>query len=189
MQGYMLDRWLTCMLHYSIALSTEGLANTALIPPVLEAMVLILDLAAGIVLQLHRDLPRTGHLLNALKSPVSIVREKLIPAAFEHLVKTAGSWESGKEVLEELLLGQGMLLRWLGGADVLLLDSSSSLVALACSLPLKQPVAKGAVALPVDREVARQVRMALMSLRLFLWQSGVAAHLLLVIVCNHLHQS
>jgi hypothetical protein len=156
----MLERWLRCLLYYSNTLSSGGLASTALIPPVMEAMVLILDVVAGIVLQLQRDLPRTAHLLDALQPPQSLVRGHQIPTAVDRLAKTAAVWKGGREALEDPLLGGGMLLRWLRGAKVLLPGNSSELVALTRSMLLQQPVAAGPVVLTVDKKVARQVRAA-----------------------------
>jgi hypothetical protein len=151
----MLECWLRYMLYYSHTLCYGGLATTAMVPPVLEAMVLILDMATGIVLQLHRDLPRTEHLLGALQMPPPGAERGLqMRTAFERLAKAAVVWTRASEVLKEPLLGQGMLLRWLGGAEALPLDGASALVALTGSMLLKN------MALTVDGQEARQVRRA-----------------------------
>jgi hypothetical protein len=155
-QGWMLERWLDCVLYYSNTISA-GDIRTVAARPVMEAMVLILDLVAGIIVQLHRDLPRTEHLLEVLTER-QLVREQLLPTAFDRLANAAVLWRGGRAVLEELLLGQGMLLRWLAGAEFLPLRKASDLVALTCSTLLQQPVAAGPVLLAVDEQVARQVR-------------------------------
>jgi hypothetical protein len=152
----MLGRWLDCVLYYSNILSIKGIPSVT-VQPVMEAMVLILDLVADIMLQLQRDLPRTDHQLDALKSLPSILSGPKVPAAVDRLAKTAVVWKRGRVTLEELLLRQGTLLRWLGASEAMLLANDSKLVALTASMLLKQPATMGATVLTVDGQVARQV--------------------------------
>jgi hypothetical protein len=84
------------------------------------------------------------------------VREQL-HTGVQHLARAAAAWEGAREVLEELLLGQGMLLRWLGGAQFLDPIQASDLVHLASCMLLQQPVTVGEVTMVVDTEVACKV--------------------------------
>jgi hypothetical protein len=158
-----LERWLRCVLYYSSTLRSPSTSAALAHQAVLEATALMLDLVFGVVLQLQSSRPRWQRLLDALRPPTSVVRDRMHNAV-ERLAQAAAAVpERGRGFLEELLLGQGMLLRWLGAAELLEPTKALDLLDLASCMLFKKPVAMAEqkVALAVDERVARQVNSGL----------------------------
>jgi hypothetical protein len=157
MQAAMLKGWLSSMLHHaaSLACITGTPSGRKEQTWMLVAFVLIFDLVIGILQQLHSDLPTAAHLVTDLcNEPYKL------DTLLKYLAAVAREGtEAAREAPEELLLGQGMLLRWLGRINALEPGRANCLIQLARSILLKHPIAVGKQALAVDAKAARQVIM------------------------------
>ena len=160
MQMYAVESWLVCPLKYSNAIwltVTAGRPAGLQHPSLLEAMALILDLVTSILVELHHD-PLQTALLHALRqTPATGYQLGVAVARLAEAAKIR--MPAAREVLEEVLLQQGMLLRWLGGlgASFLQPDTAVGLVEMASRMLLKQPNIEGQKALAVEGELASQV--------------------------------
>ena len=157
----MLERWLYCPLYYgntlSLPLAAGGPDALEQLLPCLEPLALIVDFVATVLLKLHRDLPRTEHLLSIL-CPMNVIYKETATALIRLARAAQFSTGAAREILEEVLLRQGRLVRWIGGAErVLKPDQAPLLVALARCLLLNLPGGEPG-SLAVDAELASQVK-------------------------------